>query len=88
LHLNGILVVRHDKQLVPESTLDGLVWRFDPEAYQRDLRKMTDSELIDESQSHRCVTGLLILLKPWFLIKLGECRSEWRRRRPQITSRD
>jgi hypothetical protein len=40
--------VRHDKHLVSESTLDGFVWRFDDEAYQRDLRKMTDSELIDE----------------------------------------
>jgi hypothetical protein len=88
LHLNEIPVVRHDKHLVPESTLDGFVWRFDHEAYQRDLRKMTDSELIDESQSQRRVTGLLVLLKPWFLIKLAECRSEWRRRRPQITPPD
>jgi hypothetical protein len=78
-------MVRHDNRLLTERRVDGVVWPFDHEAYRRDLRKMTDSELIEESQSQRQVTGLLVLLKPWFLIKLSECRMEWRRRRPELT---
>jgi hypothetical protein len=39
---------------------------FDHEAYRRDLRKMTDLELIEESQTHRKVTGLLVLLNHGF----------------------
>jgi hypothetical protein len=84
LHLNEIPMVHHGNHLLPEQYLGGVDWSFDREAYRRDLRKMTDSELIEESQSHRHVTGLLVLLKPWFLIKLTECRMEWRRRRPEL----
>jgi len=84
LHLNGIPIVRHDHQLPPERPGDGVVRPFDHLAYRRDLRKMTDAELIEESQSYRQVTGLLVLLRPWFLMKLEECRIEWRRRRPEL----
>lgn len=88
LHLNGIPMVRDDNHLLAEECLNGAVWTFDHEAYRRDLRKMTNLELIEESQSYRLVTGLLVLLQPWFVMKLDECRTEWRRRRPGLTSRD
>jgi hypothetical protein len=84
LHLNGIPMASDDNHLVTERFFGGVVLPFDHEAYRRDLRKMTDVELIEESQTHRNVTGLLVLLKPWFLIKLDECRTEWRRRRPGL----
>jgi hypothetical protein len=84
LHLNAIPMASDPRHLLTERTFDGVVLPFDHEAYRRDLRKMTDLELIEESQSHRKVTGLLVLLKPWLLIKLDECRTEWRRRRPEL----
>jgi len=78
LHLNGTPVAGDDNHLLAERSFDGVILPFDHEAYRRDLRKMTDLELIEESQTHRHVTGLLVLLKPWLLIKLDECRTEWR----------
>jgi hypothetical protein len=84
LHLNGIPMASDDSHLLTERSFDGVALPFDHEAYRRDLRKMTDLELIEESQTHRHVTGLLVLLKPWLLIKLDECRTEWRRRRPEL----
>ena len=84
LPLKGIPIVRQDNYLPPEQRFAAVVWPFDHEAYRRDLRKMTDSELIEESQAYRHVTGLLVLLKPWFQIKLAECRMEWHRRRPEL----
>jgi hypothetical protein len=84
LHLNGIPMASDEKHPLTERSFDGVVLPFDHEAYSRDLRKMTDVELIEESQTHRLVTGLLVLIKPWLLIKLEECRTEWRRRRPEL----
>jgi hypothetical protein len=84
LHQNGIPMASDDKHHLTERSFGSVVLSFDHEAYRRDLRKMTDLELIEESQTHRRVTGLLVLLKPWLLIKLDECRAEWRRRRPEL----
>jgi hypothetical protein len=67
-----------------EPPVEGVIRGFDHEAYRRDLRKMSDVELIDETQSHRRVVGLLVLLEPWLLSKLDDCRAEWHRRRPQL----
>src|ERR1700722_10762853 len=84
LHLNRVPLANHDNCQRQEPHVGGVIGSFDHEAYRRDLRKMSDVELIEETQSHRQVIGLLVLLKPWLLSKLDDCRAEWRRRRPRL----
>jgi hypothetical protein len=50
LHLNENPTVRDDNHLSTEPSFDAAIWPFDHESHRRDLRKMTESELIEESQ--------------------------------------
>jgi hypothetical protein len=84
LHLDRIRLTNYDNCQRQKLRVEGVIGEFDHEAYRRDLLKMSDVELIEETQSHRQVIGLLVLLRPWLLSKLDDCRAEWRRRRPRL----